>query len=222
MERTAPSLSFRPGTPIRYLLVVVGVLAVLLVIFAVVRLLPVAVLDDPVPLVSPDYLGAVLGVGLLIADVALPVPSSLVMIAFGGLFGAFTGTLLSLLGSVGAAVVGYLLGRWVGPVLLARVCSDAERARADKMVHRWGVIAVAASRPIPILAETIMVAAGASRLGVGKTVLAAALGALPASVMFAIAGAHGGDGPSGLLVFAAAIATSVLLWLIGRRVRALR
>jgi membrane protein DedA with SNARE-associated domain len=107
-------------------------------------------------------------------------------------------------------------------VLLARVCSDAERARADTLVRRWGVIAVAASRPIPVLAETIMVAAGASRLGVGRTVLAAALGALPASVMFPVAGALGADGPTGWLVFAAAIATSILLWLIGRRLRALR
>jgi uncharacterized membrane protein YdjX (TVP38/TMEM64 family) len=221
MKRTVASRSLGPGTPIRYLLVLVGVLVVFLAIFGVLRLLPVAVLDDPVPLVSPDFVGAVLGVGLLIGDVALPVPSSLVMIAFGGLFGAVTGTLLSLLGSVGAAVVGYLLGRWVGPVLLARVCSDAERARADKFVHRWGVIAVAGSRPIPILAETVMVAAGASRLGVGKTVVAAALGAVPASVMFAVAGALGGGGPSGLLVFGAAIAASILLWLIGRRLRAL-
>ncbi len=81
------------------------------------------------------------GVGLLIADVLLPVPSSIVMIAHGALFGVVYGTLLSLIGGTGATLVGFALGRRGGP-LLARVVSREERTRADCLLRRWGALAI--------------------------------------------------------------------------------
>src|SRR6185436_11649965 len=56
-------------------------------------------------------LAAVIGVALLIADVFLPVPSSLVMVAMGGLFGVAGGTALSLAGSVASALTAFAVGR---------------------------------------------------------------------------------------------------------------
>jgi uncharacterized membrane protein YdjX (TVP38/TMEM64 family) len=204
------------GTPRRYLLVMAAVFGLFLAIFLALRLLSVPAIEEPASLLRANVLGAFAGLALLIVEVVLPVPSSLVMMALGALFGIFAGACLSLLGSVGAALVGYGLGRWAGPSLLRWACSDAERARADQLIARWGMLAVAASRPVPLVAETIMVAAGASRLGIGRTLLAALLGALPASVIFATAGAIGLDTPSGFLVFGAAVGMSCLLWFLGR------
>jgi uncharacterized membrane protein YdjX (TVP38/TMEM64 family) len=206
------------GAPIRYFLVIGALLILFLALFVVVALISIAVLDDPSPFLRADSLGAVVGVTLLIADVLLPVPSSLIMIALGALFGTVGGTFLSLIGSVGSALLGYALGRWAGPTVLARVCSQQEREKADRFVARWGVVAVAASRPIPLVAETVAIAAGASGLGVGKTALAATVGALPGSVIFAFAGAAGLDAPNGFVVFGAVVAASIVLWLIGRRI----
>src|SRR5919112_3383783 len=96
----------------RYLLVMGGVAAFFLVLFAAAELLGVRLLTDPTPWLSGGGAAAAcVGVGLLVADVLLPVPSSLVMVAHGALFGVTGGTLLSLLGSVGAALFGFAIGR---------------------------------------------------------------------------------------------------------------
>ena len=72
----------------RYLLVMGVILALFLILFLMVKALGVPFLTDPTPWMKyGGVLAAVVGVGLLIADVVLPVPSSLVMVAHGALFG---------------------------------------------------------------------------------------------------------------------------------------
>src|SRR5215210_9077073 len=102
----------------RYLLVMGGMLAFFLGLFFLVEALGIPLLVDPTPWLNRGgVLAASLGVGLLIADVLLPVPSSLVMVAHGALFGVLVGTLLSLLGSMGAAMFGFWLGRRGGSLM---------------------------------------------------------------------------------------------------------
>src|SRR6185295_10271489 len=120
----------------RYLLIITAMLVFFLLLFLVVEALGVPLLTDPTPWMKHGgVLAAVLGVGLLIADVLLPVPSSLVMVAHGALFGVVVGTFLSLLGSVGAALFGFAIGRRGGR-FLARVVSPEERTRADYLLGR--------------------------------------------------------------------------------------
>ena len=72
----------------RYLLIMLAMMAFFLLLFFAVESLGVPLLVDPTPwLRHGGVLAAALGVGLLIADVLLPVPSSLVMVAHGALFG---------------------------------------------------------------------------------------------------------------------------------------
>jgi uncharacterized membrane protein YdjX (TVP38/TMEM64 family) len=203
---------------VRYWSLVGAVLAVFLVTFAVAAALAVPLLDDPVPLLHGGGLVAALcGLGLLVADVVLPVPSSLVMIAHGALFGAVLGGAVSLVGGVGAALVGYGLGRWAGPPTLRKVCSAAEQERAGRLVDRWGVLAIVATRPVPLLAETVAVMAGAQRLGLPRVVLASVIGVLPAALLYAVAGAIGWSGATDLVVFGLVLLVAVLTWSIGRR-----
>lgn len=191
-------------------------LAAFLATFALAAWLAVPLLDDPAPLLRGGGVVAALGgLGLLVADVVLPVPSSLVMIAHGALFGAAAGAALSLVGGVGATLVGYGLGRWAGPPALRRVCSAAERERAGRLVDRWGVLAVVATRPVPLLAETVAVMAGAQRMGLGRTVIASVIGVLPAALLYAVAGAIGWSGATDLAVFGLVLLVAVLTWWVG-------
>ncbi|MGH3982897.1 MAG: hypothetical protein ACRDST_09520, partial [Pseudonocardiaceae bacterium] len=118
------------GPLTRFFLLIGGTLALFLVIFLVAEALSVAVLDDPTPwLTRGDVVDGAIGTALLIADVVLPVPSSVVMIAYGALFGVVGGASLALVGSLGAAMAGYAIGRCAGPPLLRSVCSEAEHTR---------------------------------------------------------------------------------------------
>lgn len=202
----------------RYALVVVGLKLVLLALFGVVTALGVPILTDPSPWMGDATVAvAALGVGLLVADVLVPVPSSLVMVAHGALFGAAVGTLLSLLGGVLAAALGFWLGRRGGP-LLDRVMGPEERARGDRLLARHGGMAVVLSRPLPILAETVSILAGTSPMRWSKLLLAATLGILPPSVLYALAGASAATLDDQLLMFAAVMGSAAVFWLISRAV----
>ena len=202
----------------RYLMTMGGVLAFFLCLFFLVEALGVPPLVDPTPwLKHGGVLAAATGVALLIVDVLLPVPSSLVMVAHGALFGVLGGTLLSVLGSTGAAMTGFWIGRRGGR-LLERLVTREERRRADLLLDRWGTLAIIVTRPIPLLAETVVIMAGASRVGWGRTALAALAGSLPPAVLYALTGAAVVNFQGTSLMFALVLLITGIFWAVGRRV----
>jgi len=200
----------------RYLFITASMFVFSLMLFFLVEALGVPLLADPTPwMKQAGVVAAIIGVSLLIADVVLPVPSSLVMVAHGALFGVVTGTFLSLLGSVGAALFGFAIGRRGGP-LLNRILTPDERARADRMLARWGTLAVIVTRPIPLLAETVAIMAGASPLGWGRMALASLIGSLAPAVLYALTGAAVANFQSTSLIFGIVLVVTGSFWLAGR------
>jgi uncharacterized membrane protein YdjX (TVP38/TMEM64 family) len=207
-----------PGEPMKSYAVVAGII---FTAFSVIFLLVgevggVPLLADPSPwLRQPDGTAALVGAGLLVIDAVLPVPSSLVMIAHGALFGVALGALLSLFGSLGAMLVGFAIGRR-GEPLVARFVAPPDRATAEHLLARWGTLAIVVTRPVPLLAETVAVLAGASSLGWRKATLAALVGSLPAAVIYALAGATVAGFGSGALIFGAVVVLAGCTWLVGQ------
>jgi len=190
-------------------------------LFLVVEALGIPLLKDPTPwMKNGGILVAALGVGLLIADVLLPVPSSLVMVAHGALFGVVNGTLLSLAGSVGATLFGFAIGRRGGK-LLERLVKTEERARADDLLKRWGTLSIIVTRPVPLLAETVAIMAGTSSLGWGQTALAALAGSLPPALIYALTGAAVVNFQSTALMFGLVLLIAGFFWFVARRVEPL-
>lgn len=174
----------------RFALVSLGLVALLLVIFAITEWLQIPILTDPTPWLSRGRpLAGGISVGLLVADVLIPVPSSLLMIANGALFGLWGGAALSMAGGMGAALAGWAIGRR-GGALLARALSPAEEARAQRLIQRWGVLAVVITRPVPVLAETVAMMAGALGMSWPRVALGAAAGLLPVVMIYAWIGAQ--------------------------------
>jgi uncharacterized membrane protein YdjX (TVP38/TMEM64 family) len=200
----------------RYLLIMGGMLAFFLGLFFLVEALGVPLLVEPTPWLNRGgVLAAALGVGLLIIDVLLPVPSSLVMVAHGALFGVVGGTLLSLAGSTGASLFGFWLGRRGGR-LLERLVPPLERERADYLLKRWGTLAIIVTRPVPLLAETMAIMAGTSPMGWERAALAAMAGSLPPALLYALTGASVGKFQNTALVFVLVLLVAGFFWLIGR------
>lgn len=200
----------------RYLSFVVALLVFFTILFFIVEALDVALLSDPTPWMKHGgVLTAGVGVGLLIADVVLPVPSSVVMVAHGALFGVVAGTLLSLLGSVGAALFGFAIGRRGGRVL-ERIVTPAERTRADDLLSRWGAPAIIVTRPVPLLAETVAIMAGASQMSWSNLVVSSIVGSLPPALLYALTGAAVANFQSTALMFTVVVAVAGLFWLTTR------
>ncbi|MFP5248177.1 MAG: TVP38/TMEM64 family protein [Thermoanaerobaculia bacterium] len=189
----------------------------LLLLFFLASSAGLALLNDPTPLLrgAARPIAAITGVLLLVADVFLPVPSSLVMVAHGTLFGAVTGTLLSVIGSVLSALTAFGIGR-MGNNAIRRLVTDREHERAGALLARWGVAAIALTRPVPILAETVAILAGSSPLTWRQTAIAAAAGSIVPAAAYAWAGAHANH----VWVFLGVLAVTGVLMLITTRIAA--
>jgi uncharacterized membrane protein YdjX (TVP38/TMEM64 family) len=202
---------------VRYYSMIAALLfGILLTLFLLVEALNVTLLKEPsFWLEQAGVLAGFAGVCLLVSDVALPVPSSLVMVAHGALFGVAIGTLLSLVGSTGAALVGFAIGRRGGP-LLARLVPVEERRQADRLLIRWGMLAIIVTRPVPLLAETTAIVVGTSPLGWGRVALAALAGSVPSALLYALTGAVAASFQNGALVFGPVLLVASAFWLVGR------
>lgn len=112
-------------------------------------------------------IGAV-GAALLALDVLLPIPSSILGALLGGRLGFLQGFSWSLLGlSVGSAL-GYALGRlWP-----ARFADELRAVTSDAPA----VATVLLSRPVPVLAEAVSLAAGVTRVPVARFLIASLTG----------------------------------------------
>ena len=200
----------------RYAALAGALLALFLTAYLLVEALEIAVLADPAPSLQRRGLaGAVVGVALLVADAVLPVASSVVMVALGALYGVPIAVALSLGGRVTMAVVGFAIGRRGGP-LMERFLRREERARAERLLSRRGALAVVISRPVPLVAETVAVLAGASGLAWGRFLVAALVGSLPEVLAYTLAGAVAASFGSAAVIWSLFIAAVVGFWLVGR------
>jgi uncharacterized membrane protein YdjX (TVP38/TMEM64 family) len=172
-------------------------------------------LDDHAVSGTRAVAAAALGVALLVIDVLLPVPSSVVMLAHGALFGVALGALLSIAGATGAALFGCGLGR-LGQAAFRRYITPAEHARAAALLDRFGLLAIAITRPVPVLAEAVAIIAGASGYGFVRTAVAAVIGTAPAAFAYAWAGSQRLNAINDALIFALVLLLSAALWLVGR------
>jgi uncharacterized membrane protein YdjX (TVP38/TMEM64 family) len=149
-----------------------------------------------------------LGAGLLTSDVLLPIPSSII----GTLLGARLGFLSGLAWSWIGLTLGNLIAYGAGRLLLSRLAAPLPVAPT--------LLAVFASRPVPVLAEAAAFTAGAARAPASTFLLSAAAGNLIYALMLAGNGAtllpQALVGP-GLLV---PMVLPAVAWLVWRRNRA--
>ncbi len=198
---------------LRYAVVVATVAVFTLAGFVVVEALGVGMLTAPSDLLRHGgVVAALTGAALLLADVLIPVPSSIIMVSFGALFGFLPAVLLSWACGTGATMLGFWIGRrWSRG-------SMRPPARVERLLARWGVIALVATRPLPILAETVAVMTGTStRLGWRRVLAGAVVGSLPAALLYSAAGAYADGTVSGLAVPVAVVLLTVVVWAGERR-----
>lgn len=165
-----------------------------------------------------DAAFAALGIGLLIADVLLPVPSTFVAMALCWRLGPWWGGSCVAAGFALSFVVGYALGRtvpearlrrWIGPALWDRV-----RDRADRRALWW----ISLMRPLPLLSEASAVLAGVWRLPPLPAFAAASAASLATAALYAASAALGRDTPGLPAALLCALAVPAGLWLLHRRV----
>lgn len=172
----------KPRGTLRLVLVIVVALLIPILPFVVIGELPG---EAWVEAQGDDALrfGAA-GAAILAADILVPVPSSIVGTLLGARLGFLPGFLWAFLGLLAGNLAGFGLGRFV-------------HRRGDRDVPDAPARAVVIlSRPVPVLAEAMTFAAGATGMGVLPFLLAIGLG--NAAYAAALAGSGAAWLPDGL------------------------
>lgn len=152
-------------------------------------------------------------VGLLGSDIVLPIPSSVVSTAAGGLLGFWTGMLTSFAGMTLACLSGYWLGRYGGRPAVRRFVGDREIEAARARFARAGDWMLIAARPVPVLAEASIVLAGILGRPFARVFLLCSVSNLAISAAYSAVGAFAWRAHSFLLAF---VASLLLPWVAMR------
>lgn len=155
------------------------------------------------------------GIGLLVIDLFLPILGTIVMSALGLIYGWFLGGIFSALGSIASGVLAYGLSRRLGRKAALWMTGAAGLEEGERIFGgELGGWIVALSRWMPVLPEVIAVMAGMSQMPFRRFFLALCAGSLPMSFVFAWIGDTGADRPG--LAIGLSAGLPVLMWLIFR------
>lgn len=148
---------------------------------------------------------------LLMSDVVLPIPSSLVATAAGALLGFPLGFSAVFGGLMAGNLVGYGLGRGLGRQALERFFGtnlEPTRQATD--------VSLVLTRAVPVLSEAATVVAGIARMPVGRFMLVTGFANLGLAAAYAGLGALAAGRESFVLVFLASIAVPVAAYAVHR------
>lgn len=199
---------------IRWTLITAALLAFILV--------PFAIFDEPLSnwtlarlRGSPDSAFAWI-IAALASDVFLPIPSSIVSTLAGTLLGFPKGLAASWLGMMLGSLGGYWFGAKAARGLVERTVGIEELRRVERMRERFGAWGIVVSRPVPVLAEASVIAAGFTRMPFAPFALLNALANLGVSAAYAFTGATAADRDSFLFAFAGSIGLPAIAMAIAK------
>lgn len=150
------------------------------------------------------------GIGLLLADLLLPIPGTIVMSALGAVYGFWLGGLIASAGSMLAGIFGYGVGHFFDEKTAKKWLGEKDFVRGHKLFSKSGPWMVAISRALPILPEVLACMAGLVRMRFGKFLLALACGSVPMGFLFAWIGTVGIEYPGWGLAFS--LGVPAVLW----------
>ena len=135
------------------------------------------------------------GIILLIGDLFLPLPATVIMSALGYIYGPLVGGLLAVLGNVLSGLLAYALCRALGRRGALWILGEKDFEKGELLFARNGGWMVAISRWLPILPEIISCMAGLNQMKFRHFLVGLICGALPLGFVFAYIGYTGLEHP---------------------------
>jgi uncharacterized membrane protein YdjX (TVP38/TMEM64 family) len=156
------------------------------------------------------------GIALLVSDIVLPVPSTVVMSALGWMYGWWVGGLICAAGSMLSGIIAYAACRWLGRGAALYLAGEDGLRRGEEIFEKRGGWLVALSRWMPVLPEAVACLAGLSRMRRRVFLPALACGSIPTGFAFAAIGHLGHSEPGWAITLSGIV--PVVLWLAAARV----
>jgi len=156
---------------------------------------------------------------MILQALVAPLPAFVLTFANGLAFGTFRGGILSLVSASLAAAVSFWIARFLGRGPIEVFVGREHLGAADRWFLRWGAYAILVARLVPVVSfDIISYAAGLTRMGFWRFMLATVVGMAPATFVYSYLG---GKAPQYvqvlLVVFGVVIAGLVVAAVIRRR-----
>jgi len=144
--------------------------------------------------VNPVYRLGILGLFLFVAIMGLqglivPLPSELILLAAGMIWGIYLGGLMGVIGSMVAALLCYYVSRRGGRPLAEKFVGAKAINLADNFIHKYGTTAIIVARLLPFVAfDPISYASGLVDLDIKKYTLGTLIGSIPRAFFYSFLG----------------------------------
>ncbi|KKM24664.1 hypothetical protein LCGC14_1602820 [marine sediment metagenome] len=151
--------------------------------------------------VNPVFRLGILGFFLFVAIMGLqgllvPLPSELILLATGMIWGIFLGGIMGVIGSMAAGLLCYYVSRLGGRPLAEKIVGEKALRMADNLITKYGTSAIIVARFLPFVAfDPISYASGLVNLPVKKYSLGTLIGSIPRAFFYSFLGASLGITP---------------------------
>ena len=151
--------------------------------------------------VNPIYALGFVGILIFIIVMAIqgllvPIPSEIVLLATGIIWGIFWGGVMGIIGSMAAALLCFYISKKGGRPLAKKFVGDKAIDLADNFIHKYGMGAIIIARFLPFIAfDPISYASGLVDMDVKKYSLGTFLGSIPRAFFYSWLGSMLGITP---------------------------
>ena len=145
--------------------------------------------------INPIYTLGIFGfllffIVMAIQGLIVPIPSELVLLAAGMIWGFIGGGIMGVIGSMAAALLCFYVSRKGGRPLAEKFVGKSAISMADDFIHKYGMSAIIIARLLPFVAfDPISYTAGLVDLDVKKYSVGTLIGSIPRAFFYSWIGA---------------------------------
>lgn len=151
--------------------------------------------------VNPIYYLGFVGILIFIIVMGIqgllvPIPSEIVLLATGIIWGIFGGGVMGIIGSMAAALLCFYISKKGGRPLVKKFVGDKAIDLADNFIHKYGMGAIIVARFLPFIAfDPISYASGLVDMDVKKYSIGTFIGSIPRAFFYSWLGSILGISP---------------------------
>lgn len=136
--------------------------------------------------------GPLVLIGVMVVQMFLfVVPNVFLMMVAIVSYGPVWGALIAFLGVFASSSVGYILGKYLGPVTVRKLMSAKAQEKTSAFIKSYGVAAIAITRISSLSNDSLSIVAGLLKMSYRKYILATLIGISPLIVLLALYGHNG-------------------------------